>query len=280
MGRSGAGRRCLVYAGFLPFLVFALFPFYWMAVTSLKGNLEISETQAFPLLIRRGATLDHYRYVFRETLFGRWLWNSILVSASATLLSAVVSTFAAYALARLRFRGSQFFGMAIFVTYLVPPTLLFIPLSRLVASLRVGDSLWALILTYPTFLVPFCTWLLMGYLRTIPREMEESAMVDGANRIQAMVRIVLPLAAPGVLTAVMFAFTISWGHFIYALAFVSSNPKKMVNIGLVTELVRGDVFYWGSLMAGALLTSLPIVTVYGFFAKRFVSGLTAGAVKA
>jgi multiple sugar transport system permease protein len=251
-----------------------------MTVTSLKGNLEISETQAFPLLIRRGVTFEHYRYVFRQTLFGTWMWNSILVSGSATLLSAVVSTLAAYALARLRFRGSQFFGMAVFITYLVPPTLLFIPLSRVVASLRVGDSLWALILTYPTFLVPFCTWLLMGYFRTIPREMEESAMVDGANRIQAMVRIVLPLAAPGVLTAVMFAFTISWGHFIYALAFISSNPRKMVNIGLVTELIRGDVFYWGSLMAGALLTSLPIIIVYGFFARRFVSGLTAGAVKA
>ena len=278
---SGRARRyLLIYGGFVPFLIFALFPFYWMAVTSLKSNLELSETQAFPLLIRKGATFEHYRYVLQETLFGRWLWNSVLVSASATLLSAVVSTLAAYALARLRFRGSQFFGMAIFITYLVPPTLLFIPLSRLVATLRVGDSLWALILTYPTFLVPFCTWLLMGYFRTIPREMEESAMVDGANRIQAMVRIVLPLAAPGVLTAVMFAFTISWGHFIYALAFVSSNPKKMVNIGLVTELVRGDVFYWGSLMAGALLTSLPIIAVYGFFARRFVSGLTAGAVKA
>jgi multiple sugar transport system permease protein len=280
MPRGRVRRHVLIYGGFLPFIIFALFPFYWMTVTSLKGNLEISETQAFPLLIRRGVTFEHYRYVFRQTLFGTWMWNSILVSGSATLLSAVVSTLAAYALARLRFRGSQFFGMAVFITYLVPPTLLFIPLSRVVASLRVGDSLWALILTYPTFLVPFCTWLLMGYFRTIPREMEESAMVDGANRIQAMVRIVLPLAAPGVLTAVMFAFTISWGHFIYALAFISSNPRKMVNIGLVTELIRGDVFYWGSLMAGALLTSLPIIIVYGFFARRFVSGLTAGAVKA
>lgn len=280
MRRSGAGKRCLVYAGFLPFLVFALFPFYWMAITSLKGNQEISDLQQIPLLIQKGATLAHYRYVLWETLFPRWMMNSLIVSGTATLASACVSTLAAYALARLRFRGSQFFGMAIFVTYLVPPVLLFIPLSRVVAFLRISDSPWALILTYPTFLVPFCTWLLMGYFRTIPREMEESAMVDGANRVQAMVRIVLPLAAPGVLTAIMFAFTISWGHFIYALAFVSSNPKKMVNIGLATELIRGDVFYWGSLMAGALLTSLPIVAVYGFFAKRFVSGLTAGAVKA
>ena len=280
MRRSSAGKRCLVYAAFLPFLVFALFPFYWMAITSLKGNQEISDLQQSPLLIQKGATLAHYRYVLRETLFPRWMMNSLIVSGTATLASACVSTLAAYALARLRFRGSQFFGMAIFITYLVPPVLLFIPLSRVVAFLRISDSPWALILTYPTFLVPFCTWLLMGYFRTIPREMEESAMVDGANRVQAMVRIVLPLAAPGVLTAIMFAFTISWGHFIYALAFVSSNPKKMVNIGLATELIRGDVFYWGSLMAGALLTSLPVVAVYGFFAKRFVSGLTAGAVKA
>jgi len=280
MRRAGAGRRWLIYGGFLPFLVFALFPFYWMAVTSLKSNQEIYGAQQIPLLVRQGMTLDHFRYVLRETLFARWMLNSLIVSGSSTLISACVSTLAAYALARLRFRGSQFFGMAVFITYLVPPTLLFIPLSRLVASLGVSDTPWALILTYPTFLVPFCTWLLMGYFRTIPREMEESALVDGANRMQAMVRIVLPLAAPGVLTAIMFAFTISWGHFIYALAFVSSNPQKMVNIGLATELIRGDVFYWGSLMAGALLTSLPIILVYGFFAKRFVSGLTAGAVKA
>jgi multiple sugar transport system permease protein len=278
--RSGTGRRLLISGGFLPFLAFALFPFYWMAVTSLKSNQEIYTAQQIPLLVRQGMTLEHYRYVLRETLFGQWMLNSLIVSGTATLISACVSTLAAYALARLRFRGSQFFGMAVFITYLVPPTLLFIPLSRLVASLGVSDTPWALILTYPTFLVPFCTWLLMGYFRTIPREMEESALVDGANRMQAMVRIVLPLAAPGVLTAIMFAFTISWGHFIYALAFVSSNPQKMVNIGLATELIRGDVFYWGSLMAGALLTSLPIILVYGLFAKRFVSGLTAGAVKA
>jgi multiple sugar transport system permease protein len=278
--KSDTGRRWLVYGGFLPFLVFAVFPFYWMAVTSLKSNEEIYGAQQIPLLIRKGVTFDHYRYVFRETLFARWMVNSLVVAGTATLASAGVSTLAAYALARLRFRGSQFFGMAIFITYLVPPTLLFIPLSRVVASFGIGDSPWALIVTYPTFLVPFCTWLLMGYFKTIPREMEESAMVDGANRVQAMVRIVLPLAAPGVLTAVMFAFTLSWGHFIYALAFISSNPQKMVNIGLATELIRGDVFYWGSLMAGALLTSLPIVVLYGFFAKRYVSGLTAGAVKA
>ena len=280
MWKSDTGRRWLVYGGFLPFLVFAVFPFYWMAVTSLKSNEEIYGAQQIPLLIRKGVTFDHYRYVFRETLFARWMVNSLVVAGTATLASAGVSTLAAYALARLRFRGSQFFGMAIFITYLVPPTLLFIPLSRVVASFGIGDSPWALIVTYPTFLVPFCTWLLMGYFKTIPREMEESAMVDGANRVQAMVRIVLPLAAPGVLTAVMFAFTLSWGHFIYALAFISSNPQKMVNIGLATELIRGDVFYWGSLMAGALLTSLPIVVLYGFFAKRYVSGLTAGAVKA
>lgn len=280
MWQAGAGRRWLIYGGFLPFLVFALFPFYWMAVTSLKSNQEIYGAQQIPLLVRQGMTLDHFRYVLRETLFARWMLNSLIVSGSSTVISACVSTLAAYALARLRFRGSQSFGMAVFITYLVPPTLLFIPLSRLVAWLGVSDTPWALILTYPTFLVPFCTWLLMGYFRTIPREMEESALVDGANRLQAMVWIVLPLAAPGVLTAVMFAFTISWGHFIYALAFVSSNPQKMVNIGLATELIRGDVFYWGSLMAGALLTSLPIIIVYGLFAKRFVSGLTAGAVKA
>lgn len=278
MRRRARTRILLAYGGVLLFLVFALFPFYWMAVTSLKPNKELFDLTKVPL-ITYSITLDHYALVFFRTQFWRWALNSLVVSVAATLTAVVVSTLAAYAIVRLDFRGANAFGTAIFITYLVPPTLLFLPLSRVVASLGLVDNLWALIVTYPTFLVPFCTWLLMGFLRTIPRELEESAMVDGASRLQAMLRVVLPVAAPGVLTAVMFSFTLAWGHFIYALAFVSSTPSKMLTVGLATELVRGDVFYWGSLMAGALLASVPVVTVYGFFTRRFVSGLLAGAVK-
>jgi multiple sugar transport system permease protein len=271
-------RTLLAYGGVLLFLVFALFPFYWMAVTSLKPNRELFDLNQVPL-ITRSITLDHYTLVLFRTQFWRWALNSLIVSVTATLTAALVSTLAAYAVVRLRFWGADTFGTAIFITYLVPPTLLFLPLSRVVGTLGLTDSLWALIVTYPTFLVPFCTWLLMGYLRTIPRELEESAMIDGASRIQALLLVVLPVAAPGVLTAVMFSFTLSWGHFIYALAFVSSTPSKLLTVGLATELVRGDVFYWGSLMAGAMLASVPVVAVYGLFTRRFVSGLLAGAVK-
>jgi multiple sugar transport system permease protein len=269
----------VAHAGLLPLLFFALFPFYFMLITSLKGDAELYDLKANPFLIRQGIVLEHYSFLLRETLFSRWLLNSLLVSVVATVIAVVIGTIAAYALARLRFRGAESFGLAVFITYLVPPSLLFLPLSQMVNALGLTDSIAALMVTYPTFLVPFCTWLLMGYFRTIPKEIEECALVDGCNRLQALVRIVIPVAAPGLVCALLFAFTLSWNEFIYALTFISAADQKTITVGVTNDLIRGDIYYWGSLMAGAVVGSVPIVIIYVMFLDYYVSGLTAGAVK-
>jgi multiple sugar transport system permease protein len=224
-------------------------------------------------------TLGHYELLSRDTLFWSWFVNSLIVSLAATVISVVLGVLAAYPLARLKFPGSDSFGVAIFITYLVPPSLLFLPLSTVVARLGLSDSLWSLVVTYPTFLVPFCTWLLMGYFRTVPKEIEECAMLDGCNRLQTLVKILLPVAIPGVICAALFAFTLSWNEFLYALVFVSPAELKTMTVGVFSELIRGDIYYWGGLMAGACIGSLPIVVAYVFFLDYYVSGLTAGAVK-
>lgn len=263
----------------VPFILFSLFPFYFMVVTSFKTDGELYDLKAVPFLIQRGATLEHYQFLLRDTPFLTWLVNSVLVSVLATGISIIIAILAAYSLARLRFRGAPSFGTAVFITYLVPTTLLFLPLAQVVNRLGLADSVWSLIVTYPTFLVPFCTWLLLGYFRTIPQEIEECAMVDGCTRFQALIRIVLPVAIPGIVCAVLFAFTISWNEFIYALTFISSTAQKTTTVGVTAELIRGDIFYWGSLMAGAVLGSIPIVLVYVVFMDYYVSGLTQGAIK-
>ena len=263
----------------LPFLLFALFPFYHMTLTSLKTDAELYDRNSVPLLIRQGITLEHYKKLLWETAFLTWTKNSLMITAIATSVSVVIGTIAAYALARLRFFGVGSFGTGIFVTYLVPTSLLFLPLAQVVNWLGLGDSKWSLVVTYPTFLVPFCTWLLMGYFRTVPKEAEECAMVDGATRIQALFRIVLPIAIPGLVCAILFAFTLSWNEFIYALTFTSSSDEFTAAVGVTSELIRGDIYFWGSLMAGAVLGSVPIVIIYVFFLDYYVSGLTAGAVK-
>ena len=268
-----------VYLPTVPFLFFALFPFYFMLVTSFKKDAELYDLKAVPFLIQTGIETEHYAKLFTGSPFLVWMWNSVVVSVLSTAVSLVLGTLAAYALARLRFRGADSFGVAVFVTYLVPPTLLFLPLSQVVNALGLADSIWALVVTYPTFLVPFTTWLLMGYFRTIPREIEECAMVDGATRWQALTRIVLPVAIPGIVCAILFAFTISWNEFIYALTFISSTDQKTTTIGVTADLIRGDIYYWGSLMAGAVLGAVPIVLIYVFFMDYYVSGLTAGALK-
>jgi len=278
-GRRKFWWRIASHLLLIPFLVFALFPFYHMALTSLKTDRELYDRNAVPLLIRQGPTLEHYTKLLWETAFLTWTKNSLLVTILATALSVVVGTIAAYALARLRFFGVSSFGTGIFVTYLVPTSLLFLPLAQVVNWLGLADSKWALVVTYPTFLVPFCTWLLMGYFRTVPKEVEECAMVDGATRIQALWRIVLPIAVPGLVCAALFAFTLSWNEFIYALTFTSSSDEITSSVGITTELIRGDIYFWGSLMAGAVLGSVPIVILYVFFLDYYVSGLTAGAVK-
>jgi multiple sugar transport system permease protein len=282
MIEGGKWRRWVFFRIPLGAFVFTLlFPFYWMMVTAVRPDNELYRPWSAPNYApfwTTHPTLDHIRYLLRETLFNTWMLNTLLISVAATLISLVCGLLAAYALSRLKFRFAGMLGTAIFITYLVPQTLLFIPLADIVRNFHLGDTPWALILTYPTFLIPFCTWLLMGYFKAIPRELEECARIDGATRWQAMVHIVFPVAVPGILSAGIFAFTLSWNEFIYALVFLSSPAEKTVSVGVTSELIRGDVFYWGSLMAGALLGSIPVAFVYSFFVEYYVAGLT-GAVK-
>lgn len=273
-------RSALVaYGTAAPFVVFALFPFAWMLMTSLKSNNELYDLAQNPFLVRQGITWDHYRFLFERTAFPLWLRNSAVVAVTATAASVVLAVLGAYALARLRFRGAEIVSTAIFIVYLVPTTLLFIPLARVVQVLGLSNSLWALIVTYPAFIVPFATWMLTAYLSSIPRELEDSALVDGCSRAGALWHVVLPVARPGIVTAALFAFTLAWGEFIYALTFISTTNLKTVTAGVVVNLIRGDVFFWGSLMAGALVASLPVVVLFSLFLDHYVSGLTAGAVK-
>jgi multiple sugar transport system permease protein len=267
------------YANLVPFIFFALFPFYFMLITSFKSNAELYNLKSIPFLVQAGVITDHYKLLFFKTEFFTWMKNSLIVSVVATSVSLAISILAGYSLARLRYRGVGSFGTAVFITYLVPPTLLFLPLSQVVVWLGLSDSIWALIVIYPTFLVPFSTWLLMGYFRTIPKEVEECALVDGASRMQTLFRIVLPMAIPGLVCAALFGFTLCWNEFIYALTFVSQTANKTAVVGVTADLIRGDIYYWGSLMAGAILASVPIVVIYVLFLDYYVSGLTAGAVK-
>ena len=267
------------YANLIPFMAFALFPFYYMLITSLKKDAELYSLKSVPFLIQTGVITDHYRYLFFKTDFLTWVKNSLIISVVATAVSLVIAILAGYSLAQLRYRGVGMFGTAVFITYLVPPTLLFLPLSQVVVWLGISDTIWSLIVTYPTFLVPFSTWLLMGYFRTIPREVEECALVDGASRMQTLVRIVLPMAIPGIVCVTLFGFTLTWNEFTYALTFISQTANKTAVVGVTADLIRGDIYYWGSLMAGAVVASLPIVVIYVWFLDYYVSGLTAGAVK-
>ena len=270
-------RWVTVYIPLILLLVILLFPFYWMAMTAFKPDAELLSRSGNPFWLIN-PTLDHFKKLLFHTQYPAWLWNTIVVSVCATFLSLFASVLAAYAIERLRFKGSKIAGMMIFFAYLVPPSIIFIPLATIVFQYGLFDTRWALILTYPTVLVPFCTWLLMGYFRSIPFELEECAMIDGATRWQILIRIILPLAVPGLISAGIFAFTLSWNEFIYALTFVSSSEIKTVPVGVVTELVEGDVYHWGALMAGALLGSLPVAFVYSFFVEYYVSGMT-GSVK-
>jgi multiple sugar transport system permease protein len=270
-------RIVAVYLPLFVFVVVLLFPFYWMTITALKPDAELLSREGNPFWVIN-PTLIHIKKLLFETAYPDWLWNTIVVSVVSTFLSIFCSVLAAYAIERLRFRGSRYVGMSIFLAYLVPPSILFIPLAAMVYKLDLFDTRLALILTYPTFLIPFCTWLLMGYFKSIPIELEECALIDGASRLQILIRIILPLAVPGLISAGIFAFTLSWNEFIYALTFISSSEVKTVPVGVVTELVEGDVYHWGSLMAGALFGSLPVAILYSFFVEYYVSGLT-GAVK-
>jgi multiple sugar transport system permease protein len=265
------------YLPLLAFLFVLLFPFYWMGVTTFKPDNELLSRDGNPFWII-SPTLAHIEKLLFKTEYPQWMWNTVVVSVTATFFSLLASVFAAYAIERLRFSGAKNVGLGIFLAYLVPPSILFIPLASVVFQMGLFDTRLALILTYPTFLIPFCTWLLMGYFRSIPMELEECALIDGANRWQILVKIILPLAVPGLISAGIFAFTLSWNEFIYALTFISSSEMKTLPVGVVTELVEGDVYHWGALMAGALFGSLPVAVIYSFFVEYYVSGMT-GSVK-
>ena len=263
------------------FIVGLLFPFYWMIVTSVRPDNELyrpwNAANYTPFWTLR-PTLQHITDLLSETLFTTWMMNTMLIAIVSTVISLICGLFAGYALSRLKFPFAGGIGTGIFITYLVPQTLLFIPLADIIRNFHLGDSPWALILTYPTFLIPFVTWLMMGYFKSIPKELEECARIDGAPRWKAMAYIIFPIAVPGILSAGIFAFTLSWNEFIYALVFLSSPEQKTVPVGVTSELVRGDVFYWGQLMAGALLGSIPVAVIYSFFVEHYVAGLT-GSVK-
>ncbi len=267
-----------VYIPLAIFLFVLLFPFYWMGITGFKTNEELHAYRGLQSLWIFAPTLENYIHLLTETDYPAWLWNTMLVTVVATFISIFCAVCGAYAIERLRYQGSRTVGMLIFLAYLVPPSILFIPLSIMVFQLGIFDTNWALILTYPTILIPFCTWLLMGYFRTIPFELEECALIDGATRLQILVKIVLPLSVPGLISAGIFAFTLSWNEFIYALTFISSAENKTVPVGAVTELITFDVYNWGGLMAGAMLGSLPVAILYSFFVEHYVSSMT-GAVK-
>jgi multiple sugar transport system permease protein len=260
-------------------VILAAFPFYWMLITSLKTNSDLYSVANIPFWFNDAPTLAHFRYLFEQTLFLRWLLNSLIIGVCVVVITLVAAVPAGYSLARMSGRNGEALGIGIFLTYLVPPTLLFLPLSRIVADLGLQNSMWSLVLVYPTFTIPFCTWLLMGFFKALPPEIEEAAIVDGCSLFGAFIKMTIPLSLPAILTVVIFTFTLTLQEFVYALTFISSSAQKPVTLGVATDLIRGDIFFWGEIMAGALLASVPVAIAYNFFLDRFISGITGGAVK-
>jgi multiple sugar transport system permease protein len=271
-------RVVTLYLPLFVILIVLLFPFYWMALTSIKPDEQLIDMNKFNPFWVVHPTFKHISKLLFETQYPRWLWNTMYVAVGATTLSIIASVLAAYAIVRLRFKGADTVGVLIFFAYLVPPSILFIPLASVIQAYGLFDSPLSLILVYPTLLIPFSTWLLMGYFKTIPYELEECALIDGASRWQILTKIIVPLAIPGMISAFIFSFTLCWNEFIYALTFLQSTPNKTVPVAIVNEFVDGDIYKWGSLMAGALVGSLPLVILYAFFVEHYVSAMT-GAVK-
>jgi len=261
------------------FVVLLAFPFYWMVIATFKQNPDLYNVENNPFIFNLKPTLDNIRLLFNETRYVRWLGNTALVGTLVVAITLLLSIPAAYALARLTGRWGERIGIGIFLTYLVPPTLLFIPLSRVVANLGLQDTIWSLVLVYPSVTIPFSIWLLMGFFKSIPRELEDAAMVDGLTRFGAFVKLVVPISLSGILTVVIFTFTLVTQEFVYALTFISPESNQMVGVGIPIFLVRGDVYFWGSLMAACLIASLPIAFLYNLFLDRFIAGFTVGAVK-
>jgi multiple sugar transport system permease protein len=273
------GAKTFHWTVLAAFSVLLAFPFYWMLITSFKSTRDLYDLENNPFIFNEKPTLEHLRLLFRETLFLRWLGNTAFAGLVVVLITLALAVPAAYALARLTGRWGGRVGIGIFLTYLVPPTLLFIPLSRIVAWLGLQDTLSAVIVVYPSFTIPFSTWLLMGFFKSIPPELEDAAMVDGLTRFQAFLKLVIPISVSGILTVVIFTFTLVTQEFVYALTFISSAAHQTVGVGVPIYLVRGDVYYWGSLMAACLVASLPIAVLYNLFLDRFIAGFTVGSVK-
>ena len=263
----------------LAFTIFTAFPFYWMIITTFKRTSDLINRDANPFIFNEPPTLEHLRVLFYDTLYGIWLWNTAFVGVLVVGITLILAVPAGYALARLSGRWGEHLAIGIFLTYLVPPTLLFIPLSKVVVGLGLQDSLWSLVVVYPSFTVPFSTWLLMSFFKAIPRDLEEAAMMDGYSRLGAFAKIVMPISIAGILTVVIFSFTLVMQEFVYALTFISPASKYTVSVGVPTFLVHGDVYFWGSLMAGCFIASVPIAILYNFFVDRFIAGFTVGAVK-
>jgi multiple sugar transport system permease protein len=250
-----------------------------MLITAFKTNSDLYDLSNIPFWFNDPPTLEHFRYLFDQTLFVQWLVNSLIIGVCVVAITLVTALPAGYTLARLAGRSAEALGIGIFLTYLVPPTILFLPLSRIITMIELQNSMWALVLVYPTFTIPFCTWLLMGFFRAVPREIEEAAIVDGCSLFGSFVKMILPLSLPAILTVVIFTFTLSLQEFVYALTFISSSAQKPITLGIATDLVRGDIYYWGELMAGALIASVPVAIAYNLFLDRFIAGITGGAVK-
>ncbi|HET7850013.1 MAG TPA: carbohydrate ABC transporter permease [Pseudolabrys sp.] len=274
-----AARETSFFLAVAFFVIVCAFPFYWMVITSFKENSDLYNVTNIPFWFTDPPTLEHFKYLFEQTLFGRWLLNSFIIGVCVVAITLFAAIPAGYSLARMTSRKGEALGIGIFLTYLVPPSLLFLPLSRIVADLGLQNSMWSLVLVYPTFTIPFCTWLLMGFFKAMPPEIEEAAIVDGCSLFGAFIRMTIPLSLPAILTVVIFTFTLTLQEFVYALTFVSSSGQKPVTLGVATDLIRGDVFYWGELMAGALIASIPVAIAYNLFLDRFISGITGGAVK-
>jgi multiple sugar transport system permease protein len=274
-----SGPRILKVLILTFFTVALAFPFFWMLIATFKQNIDLYTVENNPFLFNLPPTLDHLRFLFTQTRFLRWLGNTALVGVLVVAITLLLALPAAYALARLTGRWGERLGIAIFLTYLIPPTLLFIPLSRVVAILGLQDSIFSVVLVYPSMTIPFSIWLLMGFFKSIPKELEDAAMVDGLTRFGAFIKLVVPISVSGILTVVIFAFTLVTQEFVYALTFISPESNQMVGVGIPIFLVRGDVYYWGSLMAACLVASLPIAVLYNLFLDRFIAGFTVGSVK-
>jgi multiple sugar transport system permease protein len=263
-----------------PFAIVLAFPFYWMLMTALRADNDLYDIEQVPFKFNADSpTTANFRFLFEETDYAKWLQNTAIVGAAVVLITLVLALPAGYALARLSGGWGQTVGVGIFLTYLVPPTLLFLPLSRVIAELDLHDRLWSLILVYPSFTVPFSIWLLMGFFKTIPPDLEDAALVDGTSRLGALVRVVFPLSIPGILTVVIFSFSLVVNEFVYAITFISITEQKTLSAGVPTELIRGDVFYWGALMAATLIPAIPLALLYNVFLNRFIAGFTGGAFR-